>query len=199
MKINFDRFDKKLIFQYLLILVSSLCIGFLLPRFLSEEFLQSLYQKIALHFQVPTYGIQKNSDWVKVIFKYSLADIICLCIVLLLSFSSIKLIISGSAIIYIGIKGGCQISLVYLTYIANIEYPPSFSEMCVFFILKILIIVFLMRYIVYCSLFSSTVCYASNSNNTFALQTLKFIVISLLSICILLFLHGIYCFIIKNI
>ncbi len=199
MKRNFKRFDKKLLFQYVLILISSLCIGLLLPRFLSEGFLQPLYQKISLHFQVPIYGVEKFSDWIKATLEYALSDIICLCIVLMFSFSSITSIISGLAIVYIGIKNGCQISLVYFTYIANIEYPPTFSEMCVFFILKLLLVLFLMRYILYSSLFSSTLCYGSYSNNAFIWQTSKFIVTSLLYVCILLFLHGIYCFTIKSI
>lgn len=198
MNLSFKQSNKKLLFQYMLILISSLCIGIFLPRFLGEDFLQSLYQKIALHFQAPVYGVEKTSDWINIIFKYSLSDIICICIVSLLSFSSLTSIVSGSVIVYVGIKIGCQISLVYLTFIANIEYPPSFAEMCVFFILKTLIVLFLMRYIVYSSLFSSTVCY-SDSNNEFVLRTLKFIVTSLLYICIFLFFYGIYCFAIKSI
>lgn len=199
MKRNFKRFDKKLLFQYVLILISSLCIGFLLPRFLSEAFLQPLYQKISLHFQVPIYGAEKFSDWIKAIFEYALSDIICLCIVLTFLFSSITSVISGCAIAYIGIKSGCQLSLVYLTYISNIEYPPAYSEVCVFFILKILIVVFLMRYIFRCSLFSATVFYSPYPDNTFIWKALKFMGASLLYVCVLLFLHGIYCFTIKSI
>ena len=149
MKVRFARFDKRLIYQYVLILVSSLCIGLLLPRFLSEEFLQSLYQKIALHFQVPIYGVEKLSDWLKAMLEYALLDIICLGIVLIFAFSSATSMVSGVAIVYIGIKSSCQMSLVYLARIANIEYPPTVSEICMFFVFKVLLVVFFMRYIIY--------------------------------------------------
>ena len=199
MKRRSKRFDKKLLLQYGIILISSLCIGVLLPRFLSKEFLQPLYQKISLHFQVPIYGVEKLSDWIKATLEYALSDIICLLVILIFSFSSIALIVSGGAIVYIGIKSGSQISLVYLTRTANVEYPPSFSEMYVFFLLKILLVVFLMRYILYSSLFSSALGYDSYSNKTFIWQTSKYIGTSLLYVCFLLFLHGIYCFTIKSI
>ena len=199
MKVNFKRFDKKLIFQYVLILISSLCIGFLLPRFLSEDFLRSIYQKISLHFQVTIFGVEKFSDWVKVIAELALPDIVCICIVLLFSFSSITSVVSAFAIVYIGIKSSCQISLVHLARISDIAYPPTFSETCVFFVLKILLVILLMRYIRYSSLFSSTVLGGAYHNNTLVLQTLKFIATSLFYVCIFLLLHGIYCFTLKSI
>jgi hypothetical protein len=195
---SFKYFDKKLFLQYVLIVISSLCIGFLLPKFLNESFILSLYQKIALHFEVPVYGIKKISDWFEIMLKYALQDIVCLCIVFLFSFSKSNPIISGTVLVYLGIKNGCEASLVYFTYIAKLEYSPSFLEICVFFILKTLLVAFIIRYIIYASLFSEDLRCGIHSKNTIIWKTAKFIVSSLLYILVLLFLHGVYGFIIKN-
>ena len=196
---NFKCFDKKLLLQYTLIFFFSLFVGFFLPRFLNEDLLLSMYHKIALHFEVPVYSVEKISDWLHVALKYSLADIICLSIIALFSFSLSSSIISAIVLIYIGLKNGCELSLVYLTYTSSIEYFPSLFEIGVFFILKILIIAFFIRYIIYASFFSENMHYVSRSKNVIIIETSKFIITSLLHACFLLFLHGIYCFTIKSI
>ncbi len=191
-------FDKKLILQYALIFMSSLCIGFLLPKFLNESFISSICQKIGLHFEVPFYNIEKTTDWLKVLLRYSLSDIVCLCVILIFSFSTSNLIISGAMLIYIGIKNGCEATLVYFCYFTKLEYSPSFSEICIFFIFKTLLVAFMIKYIIYASLFSEKLRCGTDSKNIIFLKSLKYIGCSLLYVFIFLFLHGIYCFTIKN-
>lgn len=195
---NFKYFDKKLLLHYAIIFISSLCIGLLLPKFLNESFTSSLYQRIAFHFQVPVYGITKTSEWFEVMLRYALSDIICLCTVLLFSFSAPKQIVSGTVLVYIGIKNGCEASLVYFSYIAKLEYSPSIAEICVFFMLKTLLIALIVKYIIYTSLFYEYIRCDAHSKNATVWKVSKYIVASLLYIFLLLFLHGIYIFTIKN-
>lgn len=196
---NLKAFDKKLFLQYALILVFSLCIGAFLPKFLNEDFLFSQYKKISLHFQVPVYSIEQKCDWLFVMLRYAFADIICFCILFLGFFTSSKSIVASASLIYIGIKNACEISLVSHAYISKLEYAPLFSEICVFFAFKILLLALFVRYIIHASLFSEHISFVARSKAPIAFKVLKFIVYSLLHIAALLLLHGIYCLIIKSI
>lgn len=179
--------------SYIFILIFSICIGYFLPQFLNENLLSSIYQKIALHFETPIYAVNDFSSWINVSLKYAFPDIVCIFIIFLFSFSSSNSIISGIILAYMGIKSGCEASLVCLTYTSNIEYTLKTTELFVFFALKILLISLCIRYIYYTLRFYST--YIAKPSSPASI--LKIILSSLLRICSLLAIYGVYCFIIK--
>ena len=197
----FKRFYKTTFHIYILyvfISICSFCIGYFLPKFLNTSSLLSAYQKIASHFKDPLYDLNNFFDWLNISFKYSLPYIICIILVLIFSFSSSKLTMYGIILTYIGIKSGCEISLVYLAYKSVFESYLIMVEILAFFVLKITISILCLRYIVYASLFSkSEEEYVDISSNRSAIHISKFILCSVFRICSLIAFYGMYCFIIK--
>lgn len=192
---------KKTLTLFAILFVTSILVGAFLPRFLSESFFKSIFQSIALHFEIPiyNYNIYHTTVLLNAIFKYSLIDIICVFAVFIFSFSSYHYIISGIVLVYSGIKNGCVASLIYFAPRFMTDNAPKPLEMCVFYIAKAIIMLIIVRYVIRSFEFSINFFnenfYSSNRGST----TLKFVCSSLLYIFALLFLHGIYVFLIKAI
>ena len=192
---------KKTLTLFAILFVTSLLVGALLPRFLSESFLRSIFQNVTLHFEIPIYkyNIDRSTVLLNAIFKYSLVDIICIFAVFIFSFSSYHYIISGIVLIYLGIKNGCVASLIYLVPRFVTDNAPKSTEIFVFYIAKAIIMLLIIRYVI-CAFVFSIKFFNENfySLNRFS-TTLKFVCSSLLYIFTIIFFHGIYVFLIKTI
>ena len=182
---------------FALIFLASLFIGAFLPRFLSEDFLISQANTIALHFETPiAYSDNTPNILMNSIFKSALADIFCVFIIFIFSFSIHHSIISGIVLIYIGLRNGCTATLVCMIddFISN-TYSPKFIEICIFLFTKAIIVLFILRYI----LKSCRFAVSFNEKCAMHSDTLKFMFTSLSNVFLLCALHGAYGFLIKSI
>lgn len=192
---------KKTLTLFAILFVTSVLIGALLPRFLSESFLRSILKNVILHFEIPIYkyNIDHSTALINAIFKYSLVDIICVFAIFIFSFSSYHYIISGMVLIYLGIKNGCAASLIYFVPRFVTDNAPKATEIFVFYIAKAIIMLLIIRYVIRAFTFSINF-FNQNfySLNRFS-ATLKFLCSSLLYIFAIIFFHVIYVFLIKTI
>ena len=101
----FENLEKrKIVFQFVLMMLSSVFAGIFLTKFLSSENLTKLSEKISYHFGANIADGNLIYDIVNVYLRLCVVDIICIVIVFLSSFSVLNYLINDGILIFLGLR-----------------------------------------------------------------------------------------------
>ena len=134
-----EREQRKIVFQYGLMLLASFVAGWILPRLLTEALWQQAQTSIATHFTPsPTSG----KALFQTAYSFFVPTFLCIIAVAVFSFSSLNCLVTDGVLIYLGMRTGCTVSMLYalLQGSPSLSYRPPFLSVFVFLLLKLLLL-----------------------------------------------------------
>ncbi len=134
-----DTEKKKIIFQFILMLVSSVIGGICFSKLLSHEMTETAILRISHHFSVSYLNDFGFSEFLKEFFELCLPDIICISILLLASFTFINYMVTDFVLVFLGFRYGINSALLNIADI-------SISTSLLFCVLRIIILAIFLVY-----------------------------------------------------
>ena len=111
--VYFENLEKrKIVFQFVLMMLSSVFAGIFLTKFLSSEYLFEISKKISFHFGANIDNENLIYDIINIYFRLCAVDIICIIIVFLSSFSVLNYLINDGILIFLGMRYGINSALL---------------------------------------------------------------------------------------
>ncbi len=128
----------KIVFQFALMLVSSVVCGVCLSRLLSEATFVKIGNKIQLYFSCFFDGCNKWQDYMSSFLPLNFFDVLCVLILFIFSFSFLNYIVSDIIIILCGFSFGINLS-VFCAFFSQIGISSSLLYLICKFLILILI------------------------------------------------------------
>ena len=137
----------KMLFQFIVMFFSSLLLGIISTKLLSEGFLRNSNVIISLHFELPFSNCDGFASVVREIFYYSAFDLVSALAIFLASFSVLNYFISDLMIILGGFKTGFSIALL-AGFIDNSDaaYSVGVSRFLLFCLFRIALVAYMVFY-----------------------------------------------------
>lgn len=193
-----EREQLKIMFQYALMLVAASIAGWILPRFLSDGVWQSAQTAIASHFDAPFVELNSTRQAVSKVFSFFCPTLVCVGMVGIFSFSSLSCLISDGVLVYLGMRTGCTVSMLFAMSNGSTPFPYRPEPVCVFlFILfKLLLLFFFFIYAVQAAKQAYQMRrYSKEGRTVFEPQTVGILLLqTLLCVAVLFLLHLLYAY-----
>ena len=142
-----EREYRKIVFQYGLMLLASLVAGWLLPRLLSDALWERALASISAHF---TPSLKGGKVLFHTVFSFFWPTFLCIITVAVFSFSSLNCLITDGVLVYLGMRTGCTVSMLYSLFrtTASLSYRPSLLLLFVFVLFKLVLLFIFTSYAV---------------------------------------------------
>lgn len=197
---NPQRLERiKILFQFLLMLVCSFAIGWMLANSVSEAFYQNSVLGISAHFETVFINCNTFYDYIKAILLYALSDILSVFIIFIVSFSAFNYVISDFLLVYNGIRVGFSVSFLS-SFISDpiFAYNVGLLRYIVFAFFKAVILLLILDYSYRAAVYSQKLKITSpNGRPNIKIKVfLPFIVYTLTYVGSVIIINGVYCWLI---
>lgn len=185
----------KIGFQYILMLTAALVLGWLLPRFFSDSFLEAAQSGVYRHFALPFSSFADIGNVLRALLRFFAPTGIALVIVFLFSFSSLSCLVTDGVLIYLGMRTGCTLSVLWRLRGASVEsFHLGNIHLFVFSFFKFLILFIFLLYAFYMARYAYQLRKYSQSGRTlFPPKTVAALIVCMFAAGGMLFvLHAIY-------
>lgn len=196
------RLEKiKIIFQYLLVFISSFFCGCFFTQLISQSVLFEIEKDLIYHFEIPFVECKSFFELFQVFIKLTIKDIVCFAILFFSVFTVFNYIISDLIIFYVGFDFGfsvCLLLKLFLNSGAYIIHSPNGIEIFIFIATRLIFIASILYFSIKLSLGAFKM-KALKPNGRFTISLPAFAYTSFLTvlgICISVLLKLLYCFII---
>lgn len=123
----------KILIQFLIMLLASLLAGGIFTEFLGAEALLTLSQRVSTHFVAPFAGCMGLGDAVGAVVRYSAAELICVVVTFVFSFSVLNYLTSDLILVYRGFTFGFSACLLYrMLMMEHMGYQPGWLRFFIF-------------------------------------------------------------------
>ncbi len=191
-----EREQTKIIFQYGLMTIASWVAGWLLPRFLGEGLWQSAENAIATHFALPFSAMTNAKELLYAVYAFFLPTLLCISIVGIFSFSSLNCLVSDGVLVYLGMRTGCTVSLLYSFFRSStaLSYRLDSLQWFLFILFKLLVLTVFFVYAVRMAKYSYRLrIYSQEGRTLFHPQTVGALLLQFALCTLVLFLlHLLY-------
>ena len=132
---------KKKLTKVFWICITSICLGFLFPSFVKDDLLSSLFNAIAIHFELPFANVKDLSFALYKVICFSCSDIVCIFIIFVFAFSALNSLAINAVLAYNCAKFGFDISVILrcYKYYGGIPNKTAILVFSVYYIFSILI------------------------------------------------------------
>ncbi len=128
---SIQREQKKIIFQYGLMLVASMILGWTLKRFLSQNFLLDTANLMAKHFSIPFAFCNSAWEYLQCIFLYALPDLISFFLIFMSAFTVFNYVLVDVVLVYLGLRSGFSIGILMTASHLALSFSSSlFHRIC---------------------------------------------------------------------
>lgn len=186
----------KIAFQFILMSVCSVLIGFLLVGVLSENIYSDNVFRVSDHFKKMFIGCESFGDYFSCILSFALSDIICILIIFAVSFALFNYVVSDFVLIYSGFRFGFITSFLS-SFVSNTEYAYSIGwiKYLVFIFFKSAVFILLWDYSYRSAVYSANLKETSSIGrpNLKIKVVVPFLVNTLARIGAVIILDGLYC------
>lgn len=184
----------KIIFQFSLMLIVSVIGGICLAKLVRDEVSEGLSEIVCRHFlTLFTDGVELR-DGVLYILRLCTADIACICIMLIFSFSFINYTVTDMVMVFCGFRFGLDVAVVFGTALKSI----GGFDFAVFVVLRAAVALVLLAYACKTAIYSLNIRRFSY-NGRLIISPKSVITAFLLTLTLLgavLFINGLYCLLI---
>jgi hypothetical protein len=189
----------KILFQFLLMVLCSATIGWMLVNTLSEASYHNSEFRISSHFETVFINCKILYDYIKAILLYSLSDILSLLIIFVASFSVFNYIVSDLLLVYNGMRIGFSLPFLY-AFISDpvFVYNIGLLKYIVFVFFKVGILILILDYAYRAAVYSQKLkITAPNGRPNIKIKVLfPFIIYTFTYIGSLIIINGAYCWLI---
>lgn len=191
----------KIAFQFLLMTVCSLTIGFLISGALSDSFYEESVLGVSSHFETLFVNCGSIYDYISCIALYSIYDIICIAVIFCVSFAAFNYVATDFVLVYNGVRSGLAISFLFAFVTAErCSYGIGLGRYTVFIIFKLAILVLLFSYSYRAAVSSSTL-RRTEKNGRIVINprmALRFLLYTFANVGSVLVINGLYCWLIYS-
>lgn len=140
-----ERERRKIVFQYALMLLASWIAGWILPRFLSNTLWQQAQASVSTHFMP---SLASGKALFQTAYSFFIPTFLCIIVVALFSFSVLNCLVTDGVLIYLGMRTGCTVSILYSLFrgIPSLSYRPSLLGIFIFVLFKLLLLLIFASY-----------------------------------------------------
>ena len=189
----------KIAFQFLLMTVCSLIIGFLISGALSDGFYEKSVLGVSSHFETLFIDCSEPYDYISCIALYSVYDIICIAVVFFVSFAAFNYVATDFVLIYNGTRFGLAVSFLS-AFIDSQRYSYGIGiiRYIVFIFFKTAILILLFGYSYRAAILSGEL-RRMGANGRIVINPktlLYFLLYTFANIGSVLLLNGLYCWLI---
>ena len=138
---SIQREQKKIVFQYGLMLVASMILGWTLKRFLSQNFLLDTANLMSKHFSIPFAFCNTAWEYLQCIFLYALPDLISFFLIFMSAFTVFNYVLVDVVLVYLGLRSGFSIGILMTASHWTFSFSPSLFHRICFVCLRFFILV----------------------------------------------------------
>jgi len=144
-KLNTEKL--KVAFQFFIMIFCSAFIGYVFCGLLSEELILSLTVSISTHFENTFAFCEGPLEYFGEALVYTLPEIICITFIFFASFATFNYLATDAALLFYGFRFGMSATLLFLLISSDGSiYQIRYSELIIFIIFKIFLLVLLVKY-----------------------------------------------------
>ncbi len=195
-----ERLERiKILFQFILMLVCSVIIGWLVVNSLTETFYQNSVLGVSTHFETVFINCKTFYDYIKEILLYALSDILSVFVIFVVSFSAFNYLVCDLLLVYNGLRIGTSVSFLS-AFISNsiFAYNIGLLRFVVFVFFKAVVLMLMLDYAYRAALYSQKLKLTAPNGrpNVKVKVLLPFIVYTLTYIGSVIIINGVYCWLI---
>ncbi|MBO7310048.1 MAG: hypothetical protein J6U86_01500 [Clostridia bacterium] len=118
-KLIADIEKKKILFQFALMMISSVIGGISFIKLMSKEMLDGISESITQHFSISLSSGMTFSEYIGKYFSLCLADLTCIFILLVSSFTFINYLVTDGVLVFLGFRYGINAALLSVTSVGG--------------------------------------------------------------------------------